>query len=305
MLLIRTVAVTGAAVMLALATGCATGGNQMQTTIYDMHKRIVKLDKDLGDSITKLNETAATLSVRVDEMDQQTRQLNSMMEDNQKRLDEIGRDLSKFKADMYRHLGVTAPGTGPMLAPGQNVTTGVPTIEQPGRTPAGGVVQGQNILTDSAANPVPGSQPVDEVAAAAAPAAGAAAPAAGDPKAVYAQAQRTYANNDFPNAMQQFDAFLKQYPNNADMAPNALFWKAKCLLNMEKYQDSITAFEDLRTKFPNNSKVPFAMHNQAVAYSRLGKNDEAKRLMQAVVDQFPMSPVAEQAKSDLQRLSGQ
>jgi TolA-binding protein len=61
----------------------------------------------------------------------------------------------------------------------------------------------------------------------------------------------------------------------------------------------------VRSKFPNSTKVPFAMHNQAVAHSRLGQTEEAIRLMQAVVDQFPMSPVAEQAKSDLKRLKGE
>ncbi|NLF56403.1 MAG: tetratricopeptide repeat protein, partial [Candidatus Hydrogenedens sp.] len=60
-----------------------------------------------------------------------------------------------------------------------------------------------------------------------------------------------------------------------------------------------------RSRFPNDTKVPFAMHNQAVAHSRLGQTAEADRLMQAVIDQYPMSPVAEQARSDLQKLRGQ
>jgi tol-pal system protein YbgF len=315
---------TLAACILAVS-GCETmGGSQTETTIYDMHRRIVKLDKDLGDSITKLNETAASLNARVEGMDQQTRSLNTTIEDSNAKLNELAKEFNRFKADYYRLNGLTpgqtsTPGTNPNIkigAPGIETATGSvvppPAAAIPAQTPVGGTAaapaaSGQNELTGSAPLPtgekaapiaapaVP--QPADEPPPVAAPA------AAGDPRVLYQQAQKSYSNNDWGNAQKQFDDYLKQYPNS-DQSANALFWKAKCLLNTEKYADAVKSFESMRSTYPTSSKIPFAMHNQAVAYSRLGQSAEAERLMQAVIDQYPMSPVAEQAKSDLKRLQG-
>ena len=83
----------------ALLTGCETTGGQTKTTIYDMHRRIVKLDKDLGGSVNQLNATSATLNERVNDMDTQTRDLRSLLEENQKKLDELKGDMARlFKA---------------------------------------------------------------------------------------------------------------------------------------------------------------------------------------------------------------
>jgi TolA-binding protein len=47
------------------------------------------------------------------------------------------------------------------------------------------------------------------------------------------------------------------------------------------------------------------MHNQAVAHSRLGQLPEAARLMEAVIDQYPTSQAADQARTDLRKLRGE
>ncbi|MBW7862868.1 MAG: tetratricopeptide repeat protein [Candidatus Hydrogenedentes bacterium] len=284
----------------ALLTGCeTTGGNQTQTTIYDMHRRIVKLDKDLGDSVTRLNETSASLNQRVEEMDMQTRELRSLLEENQNKLNAISQDLARF----YRALNLSPPSSTATPVSGTNVSVGPTMIERPAQTP---VPAGQNTLQDSA--PIPtdravlgaSPQPADEPV----PASPAPAGQAGDPRTMYEQALKIYQNGDNANAVKKFDEYLGQYPNNEHSA-NALFWKAKAQLNMGSHADAVQSFEQMRSRFPNDTKVPFAMHNQAVAHSRLGQTAEADRLMQAVIDQYPMSPVAEQARSDLQKLRGQ
>lgn len=277
--------------------GCNTTGNQLETTIYDMHKRVVKLDRDLGDSITRLNETAATLNARVDEMDQQTRQLGLMIENNQKRLDDLSKDLARFRSDVYRHLGITVSLPG-AVGGTPNVSVGQPMIETPGGAttpaPVGPADSSRNALVDSTPAPLPTP-----------PAAPAPAPAqtAVDERTLYASAQRALESGDLEKAAQQYDEFISRFPNS-DNTANAYFWKGKCLLDLNRPADVIQTYETLRAKFPNNTKTPYAMYNQAVAHVRLGQTAEAARLMQAIIDQFPMSPVAEQAKSDIKKLTG-
>ena len=316
----RALGLAALAACILAVSGCTTpGGNQTQTTIYDMHRRIVKLDKDLGDSITKLNETSASLNARVEGMDQQTRSLNTTIEDSNAKINELAKEFGRFKADYYRNNGMT-PGQTSTPSTNPTIKTSPVGIETPNgavvpppaaQTPVGGAdaaptASGKNELSGSA--PLPTGEKAAPIAAPAVPQPAAevptAAPAAGgDPKVIYGQAQKSYANNDWPTALKQFDDYLKQYPNS-DQSANAQFWKAKCLLNTDKFADAVKAFETMRSTYPTSSKIPFAMHNQAVAHSRLGQTAEAERLMQAVIDQYPMSPVAEQAKADLKKLQG-
>lgn len=307
-----------ASVVLLALVGCETmggGGNQMQTTVYDTHRRIVKLDKELESSVTRLNETTATLLARVEESDQQTRMLRGMLEENQMKLDTLGREIEGMKTTLYRHWNLTTtPGSAAPMGPPRNVSTGEVTIEGapalapiPPVAPAPVVSPPQHELMDS--SPAPPMQtaaavPTPPDPAPPVPVATAPAPGDVDPHMVYQQAQRSYADKDYANALRQFDDFLGRHPNH-EQSGNALFWKAKCLLDLNRNADAAQAFGAFRNAFPTNSKVPFAMQNEAVAYSRLGQNAQAEAMMQAVIEQYPVSPAADQARADLRKLRGE
>ncbi len=307
-----------AMVVAIVIAGCQTTGDQMQTTVYDMHRRVVKLDRELESSVARLNESTATLLARVDESDQQTRTLRGLMEENQVKLDAVAQELNSMKTTLYRHWNLTTSGSGAPAMP-RDAATGPVTIEGAPTAPPMQTTPPQHELLDSAprptdqftqtptapALPVPEQTPVmtGEPALAPAPAAAPAGDAA-DPRVLYQQAQRSYANEDYATALQQFDAYLGQFPNN-DLSANAQFWKAKCLLSVEKYAEAVQAFEVLRGNFSTSTKVPFAMHNQAVAHSRLGQTAQAERLMEAVIEQYPVSPAADQARADLRKLRGE
>ncbi|MFA7691946.1 MAG: tetratricopeptide repeat protein [Candidatus Hydrogenedentales bacterium] len=327
---------TGLAVVL-FVSGCETpGGSSTQTIIHDTHARMVKLDKELGSSITQLNESSATLNARIDANDEQTRSLRGMLEENQRKLDMLSRELTDMKTTLYRHWNLSTAGAAP-----RSVSTGMVTIETPGggevsptsnlqppppvaaqtpvKTEMTAAPSGTVVLEDSAPLPTekvsaevtPSSDPLSDYTAepavvAEAPAVASPPTPAADPKLLYQQAQRSYANDDYTGALNQFDSYLTQYQgSDPELSANAQFWRAKCLFNLNRYDESVKSFESLRTGYPSSSKVPFAMHNQAVAYSRLGKTSEAERLMEAVIDQYPVSPAADQARTDLRKLRGQ
>ncbi len=289
--------------------GCeTTGGNQMQTTVYDTHRRMVKLDRELEDSVGRLNETTATLLARVDASDEQTRMLRGLLEENQQKLEMLGRELHDMRTTLYRHWGLTTttPGAPRVsdVVPGQ-VTVESPTAPQQ-QTP-------QHELRDSAPLPTdelsPSVAPLEEIDDARVMEETPAAPpttSGAEPVEVYRQAQQNYAQENYETALGQFDNYLQRFPSHdPNLSANAQFWKAKCLMNMERYAEAVQAFETLRGAYPNSSKVPFALHNQAVTHSRLGQTAQAERLMEAVVEQFPVSPAADQARADLRTLHGE
>lgn len=292
-----------AAVALAAMAGCATtsfagGKGQMESTVYDIHRRVAGLDA----TIKQLSETTVTLTERVNQSDENTRRLISLTEENQRKIDQVHKDLGDLKTAFYRQFNLTG-GAG-SARPSDTLKEvvieppagSVGTISSsPGAAQVGTVPQGT----------IAGSDPVDGAPSAATPPAASAAPSASteDPQVHYQRAQRDYANGDFQKALTAFDEHLRLWPGS-ETATNALFWKAKCNLKVGDNRAAINDFEQLRKEYSTSTKVPFAMHNEAVAYSNLGDTAKAKALLEEVIANYPVSPAAEQAKLDLQRLNG-
>lgn len=327
--------------VIILFTSCGTtGGKQVETVIYDMHRRVTKLDKNFDN----INSTFAELSVKLDETDRLTKQLQSVIEENQVKINQLSNDLSELKTTLYRHLNLSVGGTPgglgrigreavgnveilppsaaqpPEIQP-KPAPVGTPSPAEPRPTPAtppprtsGPVAEIEQPLDTpqtpprttppttppSTPTPSPASQPTPTPVAKAEPAT-VQPTTVTNPKDDYLEAQRLYANGKYEEALARFDQHIKTFPNE-ESAPNAQFWKAKCLLNLNRYQDAIKEFETLKNNYPTHSKVPIAMQNEAVAYQRIGDTNKAIQLLQEIIDKYPLSPYINEVKSDLEKL---
>ncbi len=280
-------------------TGCGTtgGGNQLESTIYDTHRRVARLDKSLEDSVNQLNQTTADLSARVDQEDQRIRTLQSVVEENQVKLDKLQSDLERLAATLYRNLGWTTPDTAqPAVVPGAGAQTGSETgvgqveVTPPRQTPPQTAASGAETS---------GEQPAEREDIFA----GTAGRPGGDPEADYQKAQQAYAGEDYARALELFDAYLQRYPNT-ELAGNAQFWKAYCCYHLGRHEEAIADFDKLLTKYPASTKAPYAMHIQALAYKELGHPKRAAALLQEVIENYPMTPAADRSKSELEKLQG-
>lgn len=288
-----------AALMLALGGGCATTGTSKGEMIEDTNSKVDRLVTEMSPAVSKLNETVSTLTANVEENDVNTRKLESKLEEVQYQLDGMKKDFSKFKDVYYRQNNLTpATGTG---------ASGV-VIEPPaGAAAPAGVETAPAPMGDAdtaALEPITAPSPAPQTAAPA-PAPAPAPPATtGNPKELYQAAQQRYMSDDFPAAIKMFDDFIAKYPGD-ESAANAVFWKGKSQLRLGQYDESASAFLGLTKSYPSSTKVPFALHNAAVAYNKLGRNDEAAKLLQQVIDKYPISPAADQARIDLKKIQGQ
>jgi len=88
--------------------GCVSngGGGQFETSIYDTHKRVQKLEQDVDSSIRELNETTAALVARVDANDEQLRRLRTLCEENQAKLDALSKHLAGLRQTLSRAVGI-------------------------------------------------------------------------------------------------------------------------------------------------------------------------------------------------------
>jgi tol-pal system protein YbgF len=260
--------------------------NDLELVIIDTQKRVRKLNEELGSSVEQLNSTTTELYARVNAAEDTSMRLQNVVEENQRRLDDLTRDLSDFRNTLYRHFNLSVGAGGASAGFDSS-----PVVVEPPVAPA--------TFGTAVNDPLPAGPPPAGVAPSNAP----------DPVDLYTKAQRTFASaQDNPTlnaqAISEFDAFLAQYPNTPRLSANAHFWKGKSYLNLAQYENAIGTFEQLRTQFPTEDKVPFAMQNQAVAHNALGQVDRAIALLEEVIAKFPASPVAEQARLDLQKLKG-
>lgn len=302
-----------------VAPGCASAGpsgDELRNTIFATHRMVQNLDANLSGTVSDLSQTAATLTARMDANDQELRNLSSLAVENQRKLEQLQGSLDSLTATLYRHFNLSAPQpvATPSFTPGATPSPGIqrggvvvqpPTVQnfpqQPAVTPppapipaTPGVVEALPQLESTGVTPqapttlpsaTPTQQTIDEITH-------------------YRAAQQLYLQEDYANALKQFDEHLQLFPNSSNAA-NALYWKAHCYFKLGDYPQAIIGFEDLRAKYPTSDKVPTAMHNQGVAYSRLGQNQRALELFQQLIRDYPNDPATEGAREKLRQLQGQ
>jgi tol-pal system protein YbgF len=296
------------AVVAGLAGCVGTGsGNQFQNTVYDTYRRVANLDKNLQSSVTQLNETTATLLTRVEESDKQLQSVQGVLEQNQAKLASLEKKLDSLTNIIYREQGRTLlPGTPSSVVPPAGPVTEVGVGAAPATAP--GAVVPPAAPAPAVAQP-PDQPPLEPIAVGPQPTAPPAAtpPSTGSAEGDYLAAQKNYARQDYQGALDQFGAFLQKYPLSSQ-AQNAQFWRAKSFQALERYEEAIAEYNRLRDAYPAagdnaaSSKVPQAMHQQAVCHARLGQSERAIELFKQVIRDFPNSPAAVQATQDLQHI---
>ena len=273
-------------VMLA-TTGCASAGgssDQLRSTVYATHRMVQDLNQNLSGTINQLNGTTAELVARIGASDQQMRDLISIAQENQYKLEQLQYSLSTLTATLYRHLNLSPPE--PAILPA------------PSRPPAGmpEITRGEILVEPPFGAPQPDTSVTGAI------------PPARDPAALslaadahYRQAQQLYANEDYAQALLQFEGHLTDFPDSEHRV-KATYWRAHCHFKMGEYTEAISGFEGLRAQYPDSGKVPIAMHNQAVAHSRLGQNARAIELFQRLIREYPDDAATEGARQKLRQL---
>lgn len=276
------------AVML-VTTGCATAGgstDQLQSTVYATHRLVQDLSQNISGTVTRLSDTTAELVTRLDTSDRQLRELVSVAQENQRKLEQLQLSLDTLTQTIYRQYNLSPPRSSTLPSPGRPLsappefTRGEIIVEPPSGRPQSDT----GILAEPSVTPPAGT-----------------APDSTGEDAHYRQAQQLYANDSYAQALQLFREHLMQFPTSKHSA-NAMYWLAQCSLRMGQNSEAIAGFDDLRAQYPDSGKVPSAMHNQAVAYSRLGQNARAIELFQRLIREYPDDVATVGAREKLRQL---
>jgi tol-pal system protein YbgF len=121
------------------------------------------------------------------------------------------------------------------------------------------------------------------------------------PDILYNNALRDYngAKNDL--ALQEFSDYIKFYPNT-DLAGNCYFYLGEIQFRQGNYQQAAQSYDQVLQNFPTGSKVASAQLKKGFSLIELGKQEDGVVELRHVIQRYPKSPEALQARERLRKL---
>jgi tol-pal system protein YbgF len=121
------------------------------------------------------------------------------------------------------------------------------------------------------------------------------------PDILYNNALRDYNANNAQLANQEFNDYIKFYPNT-DLAGNAFFYLAEIAYRQSDFQQAVKFYDQVIQNFPSGAKAAAAQLKKGASLIQLGQKDDAIKELRHVIQRYPRSVEATQAREQLRKL---
>jgi tol-pal system protein YbgF len=121
------------------------------------------------------------------------------------------------------------------------------------------------------------------------------------PDVLYNNGLRDYNAGNGDLATQEFSDYIKFYPNT-DLAGNAYFYLAELAYRQGNYQAAVKNYDQVLQTFPDGNKAAAAELKKGYALVELGQKDDGIAALRHVVQRYPRSNEALQAKERLHKM---
>ncbi len=121
------------------------------------------------------------------------------------------------------------------------------------------------------------------------------------PDVLYNNALRDYNGGKNDLAVQEFNDYIKFYPNT-DLAGNAYFYVAEIQFKAGDYQKAVANYDLVLQNFPSGNKAAVAQLKKGYALLELGKEDEGTQELKHVIQRYPRTNEAVQARERLRKV---
>jgi tol-pal system protein YbgF len=118
---------------------------------------------------------------------------------------------------------------------------------------------------------------------------------------LYNNALRDYNGGKNDLAIQGFDDYIKFYPNT-DLAGNAYFYLAEIQFKAGDYKKAVANYDLVLQNFPSGNKAAAAQLKKGYALLELGKEDEGTQELKHVIQRYPRTNEATQARERLRKV---
>jgi len=102
-------------------------------------------------------------------------------------------------------------------------------------------------------------------------------------------------------AQRAFEQFLRDHPNDP-RAPDAHFFLADILAQQDRPDEAMRAFAEIQELFPSSPKVADALYRIAVLQIDAGDLDQAREILQRIINTYPESAIALIARDKLEEI---
>jgi TolA-binding protein len=283
---------------------------QLQTQIQELQDAVARLQqsndermgvmKDLvqqsADSINKMSVSVDTLqrqmqtqqdaqNGKIDQISGQIQSLNDSLDEIKARFARLEKLMQDVQSQQ-QSMSANAPQAGGASAP-------MPTAPAP-----------DNALPESPAGQ--SSAPIERKGkpSAGTPLNGAAAPEASTaPPAdeLYKTALGDYMSAKYALASAEFGDVIKFYPDNP-LSGNSFYYQAEIEYRGGHYSTAIKAYDSVLDHYPDSNKVPVSHLHKGMALLAQKQTDPGVRELRTLIQRFPNSPEAMQARSKLSGL---
>jgi tol-pal system protein YbgF len=121
------------------------------------------------------------------------------------------------------------------------------------------------------------------------------------PDVLYNNALRDYNGDKNDLAIQEFSDYIKFYPNT-DLAGNSYFYLGEIQFRQANYQQAAQSYDQVLQNFPTGNKAASAQLKKGLALIELGKQAEGVAELRHVIQRYPRSNEALQAREKLKKL---
>jgi tol-pal system protein YbgF len=115
---------------------------------------------------------------------------------------------------------------------------------------------------------------------------------------MYRLAYGDYITGKYPVASGEFTSLIGAYPGD-NLSGNAYFYLGEINLRGNKPSAAIKAYSEVIDNYPDNAKVPAARLHKAEALLATRQTDAGQRELRALIQRYPNSPEALQARNKL------
>jgi TolA-binding protein len=237
---------------------------EVQGTRTTLLTEIQASDRRTAQTLTEIQRGMARLGARLDELGRETGQLQGRVDELRRRIDTLA---------LQFEVGGTPAAGGPPAPP-----AGAPAASPP---------------ASAQQAPAPGTQASD----------------------LYQTAYIDFSRGHYNLAIAAFREYVRLYPGTP-LAEKAQYWigeshfslarghqaKGEADQAVKELERAVQEFRRVVITYPRGDRVPAALYKEALALAELGQFQLAEARLQFLIDQFPSTDEAAQAKDELARI---
>ncbi len=118
------------------------------------------------------------------------------------------------------------------------------------------------------------------------------------PSEVYRIAYSDFSKGKYELAVTGFRTYLEKYPQG-ELADQAQYYIGECYYSQSDWNKALEEFDAVEKNFPRSNLIPAARLKYALSLEQKGETQESRKVLQALVNDFPNSPESFTAQEKL------